>query len=104
MGWPHGKNIRDKILFGLVCKVVMEVQRSFIFFMYMGVTCKTIKGSYLFFNFINFFINSMLSFHVILFCFVLTLLFLHVMEKQESCMLNVNRNLSFASKLQKKKK
>jgi hypothetical protein len=40
MGWPHGKNIRNKNLFGLVCKIVMEVQRSYIIFMYMGVTCK----------------------------------------------------------------
>ncbi len=81
------KTLDVNFCFDLVCKVVVEVQRSFILFTYMYKKLK------LFFFLIlsTIFMNSLFSFHVILFLFVLLLLFLCARERQESCMLSLNR-------------
>jgi hypothetical protein len=81
------KTLDVNFCFDLVCKVVVEVQRSFILFTYMYKKLK------LFFLLIlsTIFMNSLFSFHVILFLFVLLLLFLCARERQESCMLSLNR-------------
>jgi hypothetical protein len=46
-------------------------------------------------NFVKFFMNSSLSFHVILIFFALSLFLLCAMERQASCMLSVNRTCLF---------
>ncbi len=37
IGWTHGQKNNFCLFIGLVCKVVVEVQRSSIIFIYMGV-------------------------------------------------------------------
>jgi hypothetical protein len=98
-GWPHGKEIN--FIFGLVYKVVMEVQTFFIFFTYMGAAYVH-KTKVFSSNWINNLMNSLLSFHVILFFFVLLLLLLLcVIERWESFMLSASRTCILHEDLQK---
>jgi hypothetical protein len=86
------RSLEIKFCFGLVCKVVLEVQRSSLLFTYISAPCvRKTKGSFLFFNFINLFheVVAFLSCHFVLLCF---LILVHcAMERQESCMFCANR-------------
>ncbi len=82
----------------LICKVVVKVQRSHIIFIYMGVPNLTKTKLIILFllsNFVKFSMKTSFSFHVILIFIALSLFLLCAMERQESCMLSVNRTCLF---------
>jgi hypothetical protein len=96
MGAPHGETLEANFCFGLVCKVVMEVQRSFILFIYVvHHVCKKVEVLLSFLILSIFFMNSLFPFPFILFFVLLLFLLLCEMEKQGSCMLNINRLTCF---------
>jgi hypothetical protein len=86
------RSLEIKKKFGLVCKVVMEVQRSSILFTYTSAPhVRKTRGSFLLFSFINLFheVIVFLSCHFVLLCF---LILVHcAMERQASCMFSANR-------------
>ncbi len=92
--------IEINFCFGLICKMVVEVQRSYIHFIYMGAPCmynfififSLSNLSKKFMNFIDF-----LSSH---FLFLFYLLFLCAMEIQENLMFSVNKNCLLHGNLQ----
>jgi hypothetical protein len=87
------KTLEINFCFGLVCKVVVKVQRNSILFTCMGASHVQKKKEifFVFFNLIKFFMNSLFFLHGHLFSFVFLLLFFWAMKRQESCTQNVTR-------------
>jgi hypothetical protein len=79
------RTLKVHFCFGLVCKVVLEVQKSSILFTYiMGMPhVQKTRDFFCFLIKLTFFMNSFLSYHVILFFFVLLSLLPCVMERQK---------------------
>jgi hypothetical protein len=88
------KTLEINLCFGLVGKVVLEVQRSSILFTYMGAPhVQKIRGFFFFLIFSSFFHEFIVFMkHFVLPC---------AMERRESCMLTENRTCLLHGDLQK---
>ncbi len=89
--------IEINFCFGLICKMVVQVQRSYIHFIYMGAPCMYRKLKFFFSLLIYQFFSCILliSFQVF-FWGGFYLLYLCAMERQENIMFSVKKNCLFA--------
>jgi hypothetical protein len=79
------RTLKVNFCFGLVCKVVLEVQRSSIIFTYiMGMPhVQKTRDFFCFLIKLTFFMNSFLSYHVILFFFLFSYHFFLVLWRDK---------------------